>query len=179
MILLRYVPGRDKPVPRRNTASIKDCAAITDTFRAPIRRPPPLSAPALWAAKSFLPPQLLQIRGTGRLVLKPRIKLRPRLPGTACALAEILDQEAWPHEAPLRKCWMQSILPPSATLCATKCTVIMLPSGATECCHLRRSPRGSKVSSTPEACGAAVTARSGRCPVRPQGSKVRLPTIRA
>ena len=31
-----------------------------------------------------------------------------------------------------------------------------------------------KVSSTPEACGAAVAVRSGRCPVRAQGSKVRF-----
>jgi hypothetical protein len=31
-----------------------------------------------------------------------------------------------------------------------------------------------KVSSTPEARGAAVAVRSGRCPVRAQGSKVRV-----
>jgi hypothetical protein len=31
-----------------------------------------------------------------------------------------------------------------------------------------------KVSSTPEACGAAVAIELGRCPVRAQGSKVRF-----
>ena len=45
----------------------------------------------------------------------------------------------------------------------------MLPSSATECCHLRRSPKGVQVSSTPEACVGL-----GRCPVRAQGSKVRV-----
>src|SRR5260370_25166753 len=45
----------------------------------------------------------------------------------------------------------------------------MLPSSGTECCHLRRSPKGVQVSSTPEACVGL-----GRCPVRAQGSKVRF-----
>ena len=42
--------------------------------------------------------------------------------------------------------------------------------------HPRRSPRVCKVSSTPEACGAAVAVRSRRCPVWfvLQGSKVRF-----
>jgi len=46
----------------------------------------------------------------------------------------------------------------------------MLPSSATECCHLRRSPKGVQVSSTPEACAVGL----GRSPVRAQGSKVRF-----
>jgi hypothetical protein len=43
---------------------------------------------------------------------------------------------------------------------------------ATECCRLRRSPKGAQVSSTTEVCGWV-----GRCPVRTQGSKVRFADI--
>ena len=46
---------------------------------------------------------------------------------------------------------------------------VMLAPRAMECCHLV-----CRVSSTPEACGAAVAVRSGRSRVRAQGSKVRL-----
>jgi hypothetical protein len=51
---------------------------------------------------------------------------------------------------------------------ATPCNG-MLPLNATLCCHLV-----CEVSSTPEACGAAVAVGLGRCPVRARGSKVRF-----
>ena len=61
---------------------------------------------------------------------------------------------------------MQSILPPSAKLC---CDPVQ-GNAATFGDH----QRVCKVSTTPEACGAAVAVGLGRCPVRAQGSKVRF-----
>jgi hypothetical protein len=58
----------------------------------------------------------------------------------------------------------------------------MRPPSAKLCCHPVQRNAATfgdhqgvrKVSSTPEACGAAVPVRSGRCPIRAQGSKVRF-----
>ena len=57
----------------------------------------------------------------------------------------------------------------------TQCTVMLAPRAT--CCHRLQqcSHLVCKVSSsTPEACGATVAVRLGQCPVRAQGSKVRL-----
>jgi hypothetical protein len=59
---------------------------------------------------------------------------------------------------------------------ATKCKV-MLRSSARECCHLRRSPKGVQISSTPEAWGAAAAVRSGSGRSQALGSKVRFADI--
>jgi hypothetical protein len=60
---------------------------------------------------------------------------------------------------------------------AIQCSV-MRPLSETLCDHFGDHQRLCRVSSTPEACGAAVAVCSGRCPVRLRGSKCGLPTNR-
>jgi hypothetical protein len=67
---------------------------------------------------------------------------------------------------------MQSILPPSAGLCGNQVQSYAAIQ-CSECCHLRRSPKG--VQSFIHAGGRTV--RLGQCPVRVRESKVRFADI--
>src|ERR1035437_1778112 len=84
MLLVGHVPGCGKPVLKRNPAAVedrpsrdRDFTSANGTRPAPIRRPPPLCALALWAENTGWPSQLLQIRGARWLISKPVTKLLP------------------------------------------------------------------------------------------------------
>ena len=79
-----HVPGRCKPFLKRNSAAVEDgsCrnryfAAAVRASPAPVCRPPALFLLTRWTANPGWPPQPLQIRGTGRLIGKPEMKLLP------------------------------------------------------------------------------------------------------
>ena len=85
MLLVGHVPGRGEPFLQRNSTAVEDrshrnryFAAAARANPAPVCRPPTLSLPTLGTAKPCWPPQPLKIRGTGRLIGKPGMKLLPR-----------------------------------------------------------------------------------------------------
>jgi len=106
MFLICHIPGRSKPLLKRNTATVENRTRcnrhLAPAFRtgpAPIGYPPALGTLAFRAPKSGGPTQLLQVRNTGLLVDKPGEKLLPRSRIWGNKLPEMTDQQPLPVES--------------------------------------------------------------------------------